>query len=560
MKRRTAVAWTELGALRGVFAWLVLGVLVAAGCGEGDASVSDGDADRAGDTDVEFATDGDGDGDGDGELDAEAAESWDHGRVEETRPRWHFTPRSGWINDPNGLVFFDGEYHLFYQYAAEGFLVGPVEWGHAVSSDLLHWQDLPLAIPYDAELGNAYSGSALVDADNRSGRCPDGPCIVAVFTHSGGNSGGQKQSLAVSRDRGRSWELQADNPVLTDDSLADFRDPKVFWHAPEGRFVMVLTAGRALRFYTSANLSEWVFASEFAQPADFESGKWECPDLFALPHPDGSGNKLWVLQVDVFSGGPQGGSGSQYFVGDFDGTAFTPLADGGPFWLDWGKDFYAAQSFSGLPETDGRRLMIGWLNNWSYALSTPSEPWQGAQSLVRSVALTESADGLRLRQRPVAELEALRGAAFVELDDVETSRAAAELAELSMAAFDLELEVELEAGAALGLILGEADDGIHIEYERDAGELRVDRRQLSGGDFATAYPGLHVAPLALTDGRLRLRILADLGSLELFAQDGICVMSEYVAGDVTRTRLSLEGRGTLRITRLRLYPLASIWP
>lgn len=297
------------------------------------------------------------------------------------RPQFHFSPEKNWMNDPNGMVFFDGEYHLFYQYNPFGNKWGHMSWGHTVSRDLVHWEHLALAIP-ETNAVMAFSGSAVVDTLNTSGfGSPGKPPLVAIYTGHHTDRPLQNQFIAYSTDRGRSWTPYPGNPVL-DIGAADFRDPKVFWHEPSGRWIMVVSwpVERKVRFYASPNLKEWSHLSDFG-PAGSTTGIWECPDLFPLQVEDGEkGEESWVLVVNVGSGAPAGGSGCQYFVGDFDGTRFTRSSSPGrrsagpPLWADFGRDFYAAVSWSDVPKRDGRRLWLGWMSNWEYAQDVPHRP------------------------------------------------------------------------------------------------------------------------------------------------------------------------------------------
>ncbi|HTV03090.1 MAG TPA: glycoside hydrolase family 32 protein, partial [Luteitalea sp.] len=325
------------------------------------------------------------------------------------RPRIHFTPQRNFMNDPNGLVFYKGEYHLFYQHNPQGTRWGHMSWGHAVSKDLLQWDHLPLALAEEHGV-MIFSGSVVVDHQNTSGLCrgkgDDRSCLVAIYT--GHGQGKQTQNLAVSQDRGRSWSKFAGNPVI-DLGLKDFRDPKVFWYGPARRWVMVtvLPDQHKVRFFGSPDLKQWEALSDFG-PAGATGGVWECPDLFEVPIEHEPGRTRWVLDVDLNPGAVAGGSGGQYFVGTFDGTRFvsdTPAAD--VRWADYGKDFYASLSFSDLPSSDRGPIWMGWASNWQYANDEPNETFRGAQSLPRRLSLRRTPDGLRLVQQPAAGLGAL---------------------------------------------------------------------------------------------------------------------------------------------------------
>ena len=304
------------------------------------------------------------------------------------RPLDHFTPPRNFMNDPNGLVQLGGEYHLFYQHNPEGDTWGHMSWGHATSPDMLRWKDLPVALREEDGV-MVFSGSAVRDRRNTSGLCTGHAetCLVAIYT--GHGRGRQTQNLAVSVDSGRTWRKHAGNPVL-DVGAKDFRDPKVFWHGPTARWVMVvaLSDQKQVRFYGSPDLQRWEALSDFG-PAGAREAVWECPDLFELPVEGRPGRTRWVLDVDVGGGAPAGGTGGQYFVGDFDGRRFRSDSppDAPPRFVDHGRDFYASQSFSDLPEGDGRRIWMGWLSNWDYANVEPTAPWRGMQSIPRELRL-----------------------------------------------------------------------------------------------------------------------------------------------------------------------------
>ncbi|RZK78645.1 MAG: glycoside hydrolase family 32 protein, partial [Methylobacterium sp.] len=317
------------------------------------------------------------------------------------RPALHFTPRSNWINDPNGLVFYEGEWHLFYQYNPYGDRWGHMNWGHAVSRDLLHWTELGVAIPETEVM--AFSGSAAIDWNNTSGLGRNGrPPMVAIWTGWTEATGHQAQYLSYSNDNGRTFTRFGTGPVL-DIGSTEFRDPKVFWDAARKRWVMatVLANQNKVALYTSPDLKRWTKASEFG-PAGKRSREWECPDLFPLPV-EGGGTK-WVMIVNISADGPAGGSAGQYFVGDFDGTRFTidPSFGAEPQWLDRGADFYAGVTWNDTPA--GRRVLIAWANDWRYARNIPTFPDRGAMSLPRELGLRRTPAGYRLVHAPAAEL------------------------------------------------------------------------------------------------------------------------------------------------------------
>jgi sucrose-6-phosphate hydrolase SacC (GH32 family) len=469
---------------------------------------------------------------------------------EPLRPRIHFTPARNFMNDPNGLVFYKGEYHLFYQYNPEGTTWGHMSWGHAVSRDLLHWEHLPLAL---AEEGGVmiFSGSAVVDHANTSGLCrlqgTDRSCLVAIYT--GHGLGRQTQNLAVSQDRGRTWTKFAGNPVL-DLGLKDFRDPKVFWHAATRRWVMVtvLADQRKVRFFGSPNLTTWTPLSDFG-PAGATGGVWECPDLMEVPVENEPARTRWVLDVDLNPGGPHGGSGGQYFVGTFDGTRF--VSDDGADavrWVDHGKDFYATISFSDLPAGRGP-IWMGWISNWQYANEEPTVTWRGAQSLPRKLSLRRTAGGWRLVQQLTGGLSALmepQAAAHRLLTDTLPLPPSADITFVVTAADQAETGLRLS---------NEAGEEVLVAVSADRRELSVDRQRSRNGPSPTGYAERHAAPLRPL-AQVPVRVVFDRSVLEIFANEGETVMTERVYPTQPFTRIEwIGGRrpasGSTRLMALR---------
>ncbi|WP_135553538.1 glycoside hydrolase family 32 protein [Paenibacillus cymbidii] len=451
------------------------------------------------------------------------------------RPRYHVTPPEGWMNDPNGLVYFQGRYHMFYQFHPDSTVWGPMHWGHAVSGDLVRWLHRPIALAPD-EHGAIFSGCAVVDRRDATGLFGGEPGLVAVFTHHADGDDGrprERQSLAYSRDAGATWIKHAGNPVLEEPELTDFRDPKVLWHEPTKRWIMVVAAGNAVRFYASADLTGWTFLSSFGAGGRDLHGVWECPDLLELPVADGEGDSAakWVLLVSLGCHDAEpAGSRMVYFIGDFDGATFRAEL-GTPLPFDRGKDHYAAVSWSGLPSEDRRTLAIGWMSNWLYAQTTPADRFRGAMTLPRELSLS-CRDGVwRLRQAPARELDRLCGgkAASCRWRDIAVAEGRGLDTGLKLTSYRLTAEFAAGTAAEFGFRLrrsarGETTVGCRVKEKL----LFVDRRRSGEVGFSTAFPGVSTAPAALGEGRLRLDIWVDTTSVEVFADDGETAMTHLV--------------------------------
>ena len=645
---------------------------------------------------------------------------------EPLRPQYHFTPEMNWMNDPNGLVFYAGEYHLFYQYNPFGDKWGHMSWGHAVSPDLVHWRHLPLALP-EADGVMIFSGSAVVDWNNTSGFGQSGqPPLVAIYTGCRANGDGtQFVCLASSNDRGRTWTKYSSNPVI-DRHSRDFRDPKVQWYEPGKRWVMTvsLSAEHEVCFYDSPNLKDWTLLSQFG-PAGATAGVWECPDLFELPVP-GTPEKRWVLAVNINPGSIAGGSGGQYFIGQFDGQKFTAdqaslqkptpefvppgqviadfegrdygdwqttgdafgpgpaqgrLADQNPVdgylghglvnsyyhgdastgtltspefpvtmpflnfligggsqketrmdllvdgkvvrtasgadterlawsswdvrefnhkkailqlvdhatggwghinvdqimlaneparpaseaarWFDYGPDYYAAVSWSDLPKSDGRRLWIGWMNNWEYGQEVPTSPWRSTMSIPREVGLRPTTEGIQLVQKPARELQVLRDRhyAFVGGD---LAAANAWIAQNHIAGRQLEILVEFgaqNAGLAGVNVLRGGREATSIGVNRDRGQVFLDRTRSGNVNFHPRFSGVYFAPLDAPAGEVTLHIFVDAGSVEAFVNDGERVFTslEFPSAE-SRGLEFFGGENGAQIQSLQVWTLKSIWP
>nr|WP_220476353.1 glycoside hydrolase family 32 protein [Microcella alkalica] len=455
------------------------------------------------------------------------------GTTPQFRPAAHFTAHGTWLNDPNGLLYHDGIYHLFFQSNPTGSTWGNISWGHATSTDLIHWHEQPTAIP-STDLEMVFSGSAVADVRNTAGFAgPGQTALVAIYTSAStaasGSPGAQAQSLAYSLDEGETWTRYAGNPVL-DIGSTEFRDPKVFWFGEEdGHWIMVVAnpVDHRVSFYSSPDLTTWTLESQFG-PAHAVGGVWECPDLFALPVDD-TGETKWVLIVSLNPGGIAGGSGSQYFIGDFDGRAFTAdrvsestdLADYD--WLDYGRDYYAPVSFNDTP--DGRRLTIAWANNWDYANATPTAPWRSSMSLVRELRLTRHEGGrLRLVQQPILPA-AVPG---VSVFDVSVDSSPGQRTEVLLAPAP-----------------GEGSSHVVLTVDGTSRTITSDRTMSGETDFHAAFASRDTAPLLggdITD----LRIVVDGSVLEVFVDGGLVTLTQQVFPDAPLSTIRIAAADATR--------------
>jgi fructan beta-fructosidase len=482
--------------------------------------------------------------------------------TEPFRPQYHFSPPQNWMNDPNGLVYYKGEYHLFYQYNPFGDVWGHMSWGHAVSRDLVHWEHLPVALQEENGI-MIFSGSAVVDWQNSSGLCRnpdprDRSCLVVIYA--GRTETSQTQHIAFSNDRGRTWTKYSGNPVI-DLNMRDFRDPKVIWHEDTKKWIMVTVLAREkrVRFFGSPNLRTWTALSDFG-PEGSTAGVWECPDLFPLAVEGEPTDKRWVLVVSINPGGPAGGSGVQYFIGQFDGTRF--VNENSPdrvLWVDYGKDFYAVQSFSDILKADGRRVWIGWLSNWQYAQQEPTSPWRTALSIPRRVQLKKFPDGIRLVQEPIAELRRLRECEL-RVNNRTLSEANKLLAERPGGSWEMILDLAVGGAAELGLKVrkGSSEETV-IGVRQSTSEVFVDRTRSGNTTFHEKFTGTHAGPLR-PGNVVRLHVFVDWSSVEVFANNGETVLSERIFPSAASGRVELFATGgDASVKSLQMWKLRSIW-
>ncbi|OGA97988.1 MAG: glycosyl hydrolase family 32 [Burkholderiales bacterium RIFCSPHIGHO2_12_FULL_69_20] len=472
------------------------------------------------------------------------------------RPAFHFTPAGNWMNDPNGLIFHRGVYHLFFQYHPDSSVWGPMHWGHATSTDLLRWQQQPIALRPDA-LGMIFSGSAVVDHENRAGFGPTGSSpLVAMFTHhdraaeKAGRIDRQHQSLAYSLDEGRSWTKHAGNPVIANPGRQDFRDPKLRWLPERQRWIASLACGDRIAFYSSPDLRAWTLESEFGAGVGAHGGVWECPDLLPLTGPDG--RTRWVLLVSLTPGGPNGGSATQYFIGQFDGHRFTP-DDTQVRWLDVGPDNYAGVTWDGVHD---RALFIGWMSNWRYAKDLPTAPWRSAMTMPRELALRQADDGMWVASLPARELLALQQPATLTCRQQRIDRPLDLSAGLSgsQGRFVLRLATAALRGFTLALA-NDAGDALRIGYDDTAHQWWVDRRDSGEVGFHPDFAGRHAAPRLGVGNAADLQLWFDATSVELFADGGLSTMTSLFFPRQPWQRATLASPDQLMLDELTIQPL-----
>lgn len=462
------------------------------------------------------------------------SDTFDTGNREKFRPTYHFSPLYGWMNDPNGMVYKDGEYHLFYQHNPYGSKWGNMHWGHAISKDLINWEHRPDAITPDA-LGTIFSGSAVVDTDNTAGF--GAGAIVAIYTQ---NSDRQVQSIAYSTDNGRSFTKYENNPVLTSDAR-DFRDPKVFWHKETQRWIMLLAVGQEMQIFSSSNLKDWAFESSFGEGQGAHGGVWECPDLFELPV-DGTNEKKWVLLCNLNPGGPFGGSATQYFVGTFNGKEFVNESPSKTKWMDWGKDHYATVTWSDAP--DNRLIAIAWMSNWQYANDVPTSQYRSPNSVPRDLSLFTVDGETYLQSAPSPELLKLRDISQKRSFKVNGTRTIKDMIAGNEGAYEIELTIENQYADVIGFHLYN-DKGEEVDMQYDMKEKKFSMDRCKSGDvgFNENFPMLTWTAIESGKDELKLRLFVDKSSVEAFGDGGRFVMTNQVFPSEPYTHIDFYSKG-----------------
>jgi fructan beta-fructosidase len=457
------------------------------------------------------------------------------------RPRFHFTPAKGWMNDPNGMIFLNGQYHLFFQHYPDGTVWGPMHWGHATSSDLVQWKEQPIAL-YPDSIGMIFSGSAVLDKNNTSGLGRGGIApMVAIYTQhnmpgeKAGRNDFQNQSIAYSLDEGKTWTKFAGNPVLKTPNLKDFRDPKVIWHEPTQKWIMNLAVADHVELYSSPNLINWRKESEIGKNLFAHGGVWECPDLLSF---NVNGKTIWVLLVSMNPGGPNGGSATQYIVGDFDGHEFKPYSTDIK-WMDYGPDNYAGVSFANV---GNRNILIGWMSNWNYANVVPTEKWRSAMTVPRELSLVKqssnaNANEFLLVSNPVKELKN----AFVQIMSKENVIPnCIDIKDIKATDFEI-------------ILSNTFNEKLIVGYHADKKQFYIDRTKAGVSNFNQGFAAVTLAPRLSFAMNMDLSILLDKTSIELFADSGRTVMTALFFPTFPYTKWEIKSKEKIPSSNMKLY-------
>lgn len=478
--------------------------------------------------------------------------SFDMANKESFRPVYHHTPAYGWMNDPNGMFYKDGLYHLYFQYNPYGAVWGNMHWGHSTSTDLMHWKFEGCAIVPDA-WGAIFSGSCVVDHENTAGFGKE--AVVAFYTSAKSTPWGdiQMQSMAYSLDNGKTFTKYEGNPILTS-SEKDFRDPKVFWYAPGKHWVMILAVGQHMEIYSSVNLKEWKKESEFGAMQGAHGGVWECPDLVEIPV-EGTREKKWVLICNLNPGGPFGGSAAQYFVGSFDGKKFVNESPTQTKWMDWGKDNYATVTWNNAP--DGRCIALGWMSNWQYANNVPTRQYRSANTLARDLTLYREGQELYLKSTPSVEVKKARGKKVsIPSFKVSEKHEIVNLFEEKQGAYEVEIVIQNAGASKIAFcLLNDKGEKVSMYYDLNRKQFVMDRSESGTVDFSKDFPAVTVAPVNV-DKELTLRLFVDRSSIEAFGEDGKFVMTNLVFPSQPYVKMCFEAdKNGYAVKALNVYKL-----
>ncbi|SDS22987.1 glycoside hydrolase family 32 protein [Gramella sp. MAR_2010_147] len=489
---------------------------------------------------------------------------------EDFRPNFHFTPEKNWMNDPNGMFYLDGTYHLYFQYYPDDNVWGPMHWGHATSKDMITWEEQEIAL-YPDEKGYIFSGSAVVDKNNTSGFGEDGKTpVVAMFTYhdpvgaENKEEDYQSQAIAYSLDEGMTWTKYKGNPVIPNPGIIDFRDPKVTWDDIHKQWLMALATREKTLFYTSRNLKEWKKVSEFGSGTGAHDGVWECPDFFPM-RVEGTNETKWVLIQSLNPGGYNGGSGTQYFVGNFDGKTFTPeenmktLQEKHKFWIDFGRDNYAGVTWSNIPEKDDRKLFMGWMSNWLYAEEVPTKTWRSAMTIARELKLVKKNDTYLVTSSPVEELKKYRSS-DIKKDNlqVDWNRVLVDSSEIDLAKAEIKFKInnlkETTYNFRLSNSVGEE---FIVSYNHSKKQFNVNRAHAGQTDFSDKFSDKDSTAPRISDSEdMEVVLIIDKTSIEMFFDNGTTVMTEIFFPNQPWTEFSLSSvNETFTVSGIEAYEL-----
>ena len=495
-------------------------------------------------------------------FDAACGASYD----EMWRPQVHYSPPAMWMNDPNGLIQIDGQYHLYFQHHPASKVWGPMHWGHAISNDLMHWTTMPIALAPDSH-GAIFSGSAVLDRQHSSGlSVQENQPIVAIFTYHDHEAEAanrieiESQGAAYSVDKGRTFQ-KLPSPVLANPGKRDFRDPQVQWNAASHQWLMTIVATDHVEFYTSADLKKWNYESEFGREQGDHSGVWECPNLIRMTGVD-DGEAHDVLMVSVGPKGPSARGGVQYFTGRFDGQRFRMDPGSHAQWLEYGTDYYAAVTWNrDTTPPESPPVLLGWMNNWLYATKVPTDPWRGAMALPRNLKLAGRTPTLRLEASPLQALTELRdpGRHQDRIDAGQWASFPTSTSPMS-GAYDISFQLTMEGdGEALLALENGVGQSVGIEIDPLRAKMTVRRHTSGHVDFDARFSDPLEAALPLGRSEHDVRIIIDRSSMEIFFDNGAATLTAQVFPDESFDRLRWVGGADVHLHDLAIYPLRSIW-
>ncbi|QGK73584.1 glycoside hydrolase family 32 protein [Flavobacterium sp. SLB02] len=487
------------------------------------------------------------------------------------RPNFHFTPKNGWMNDPNGMFYADGVYHLYYQHYPEKSVWGPMHWGHAVSKDLIKWEEQPIALYPDKDK-YIFSGSAVVDTHNTSGlgtgkKAP----IVAIYTlhdmtkEKEGKIDVEQQDIAYSNDNGFTWQkFEQGNPVIKNPGIRDFRDPKVNWDQAHKQWIMSLAAQDRTQFYASKDLKNWKYLSEFGKNIGAHGGVWECPDFFEIKV-KGTSETKWVLIQNLNPGGANGGSGTQYFIGDFDGTTFTlesnfakKIDTEKAAWLDYGKDNYAGVTWNNVPAADGRRLFIGWMSNWEYAQQVPTQSWRSATTIARELQIIKKGNDYILINNPVKEINKYIGKTIkVKSLKGKGKLAVVEAGKIDLTKAMLQFNIKnLKQDTYTFTLSNPNGEAVSFGINNTEHYLFLDRSKSGKIDFSEKFAStITKAALDASQKEGVFKIILDKTSIEIFYNNGEKVITEIFFPNQPYTTLSVSSKTGVELSNLEINQL-----